>query len=130
MDYFTLAYDAIEAVVKVTFPESSNKWSAIKPMDNIGGWGLELAAWATVAKRIEAEFNARIKPLTITVAKPAILKSGGEALDLFQQYLAEKADAAALKATAKASLTARRGARKAETKAKPEARREAKRGGA
>lgn len=91
MDYWELARQAIEGMVAQHHPANSENWSAIEPMSDVNGWGLDLARWSTEAQIIVGNFEELIGE-NIDVPKTAIVIAGSKPLDEFQAYLAAKAD--------------------------------------
>lgn len=92
MTTFGLARDAIEAVVARNHPAYSNNWATIVPMSVASGWGLSLARWSTEMRQMQNEFHARISPRTIWIPVQAVGVAGNQPLDVFLQYMVQKAN--------------------------------------
>jgi hypothetical protein len=88
---FSLAGEAIEAIVQEHHPRYSANWATIEPMKIATGWGLDLARWSTEARQIQSEFHKLISPRKIWIPNQAIEYAGNHSLDQFQQYLSQKA---------------------------------------
>lgn len=90
-DYFRLAGDAIEMVVKQLHPADLNTWPTKTPMSNQNGWGMSPANWNTAGRRMQNEFNRLISPRHLDIKVPAMKALGGRPLSEYQQYMAMRA---------------------------------------
>jgi hypothetical protein len=89
---FDLAGAAIESVVdRLHQDDNAYRWGAIKPMDDVEGWGLNLARWKLEVDQMVDEFNERIAPRAIKLTKLEIRNAGSLALRSLQLYMSQKA---------------------------------------
>ena len=89
MDYFQIAYDAIEAWVAEHRSDYDNgRWFDVVPSDQ---WGATKEAWQATATEIVGDFNTRIAPDEIDVTAVTKNKLRDRRLADFHIYLAAKA---------------------------------------
>jgi len=81
--HYTQAGEAIGLVVKDMYPESAINWGNIVPSDD---WGMSLAQWDQMRRRIRRRFGELIDPCRIRAGE-TFAGSGEKELYILQRRL-------------------------------------------